>query len=189
VTSIHPWLLPLYVVGAFLTMFGTLYGTLEIAPTILREMTLALARHKYTSNNVRRIRLVAIGWCTIVAFIVLALNFVYQLRVGQEKPAGLTAILQPVNLFTGVFGCGLICLSNPWIDRRLAPEHRMPLALAALNLIGGIAFVIVAVRGYWDYGRSTWDENGQWWAMGIMVGMFAFGVLAAWLMNVLRRRD
>jgi hypothetical protein len=189
VTSIHPWLLPLYVVGAFLTMFGTLYGTLEIAPTILREMTLALARHKYTSDNVRRIRLVAIGWCTIVALAVLAVNFVYQLQVGQDKPAGLTGILKPVNLFTGVFGCGLICLSNPWIDRRLASEHRMPLALAALNLVGGIAFIVVAVRGYWDYGRSTWNENGQWWAMGVLVGMLAFGVLTAWLMNVLRRRD
>ncbi|MHC4564985.1 MAG: hypothetical protein ACYTE3_04420, partial [Planctomycetota bacterium] len=30
VTGIHPWLLPLYLAGAFLTMLGTLYGTLEV---------------------------------------------------------------------------------------------------------------------------------------------------------------
>ena len=34
VTGIHPWLLPLYVAGAFLTMLGTLYGTLEVACSI-----------------------------------------------------------------------------------------------------------------------------------------------------------
>ena len=38
----HPWLLPLYVVGAFLTMLGTLYGTLEIACAIFDEMTRAV---------------------------------------------------------------------------------------------------------------------------------------------------
>ena len=41
VTNLHPWLFPLYAVGAFLTMFGTLYGTLEVAPVILRETALA----------------------------------------------------------------------------------------------------------------------------------------------------
>ena len=120
-------------------------------------------------------RLLAIGWCASVALVVLAVSFVYQLRVGEEKPPGLTAILIPVNLFTGVFACGLICLLNPWMDRRLPVQHRMPLALVALNLIGGIAFILVALRGYWDY--------AGWWAMGILLGILAFGVFVAWLVN------
>ena len=100
-----------------------------------------------------------------IALLVLAVSFVYQLRVGEEKPAGLTAILIPVNLFTGVFACGLICLLNPWMDRRLPVQHRMPVLLVALNLIGGIGFILVALRGYWDY--------GGWWAMGILLGILA----------------
>jgi hypothetical protein len=179
VTSIHPWLYPLYAVGAFLTMFGTLYGTLEIAPTILREMMLAVAPNQLTSRNSRRMRLLAISWCAGIAFLVLAVSFVYQLRAGEEKPAGLTAILIPVNLFTGVFACGLICLSNLWMDRRLPVQHRMPLALIALNLVGGIGFIVVALRGYWDY--------GGWWAIIILLGMLAFGVFIAWLANLLRK--
>ena len=37
VTPIYPWLRHVYFVGAFLTIFGTLYGTIEVAPTVLRE--------------------------------------------------------------------------------------------------------------------------------------------------------
>jgi hypothetical protein len=176
-------------VGVFLAMFGTLYGTLEIAPTILRETVLACGRRLPTPNigvrdpshsddDARRMRLLAIGWCAGVALVVLALNFVYQLQVGKDKPAGLTAILIPVNLFTGVFACGLICLLNPWVDRRLPAQHRMPLALAALNLIGGAGFIVVALRGYWDY--------AGWWAMGVLLGILAVGILAAWVLNLIR---
>jgi hypothetical protein len=177
VTSIHPWLYPLYAVGAFLTMFGTLYGTVEIMPTILREMKLAISRDGLSSKLDRRIRLTAICWCTSAAFAVLAASFVHQIRVGEEKPAGLTAILIPVNLFTGVFACGLICLSNIWMDRRLPKHHQMPLVLSALNLAGGLAFIIVAIRGYWDY--------GGWLAMSTFFGILALGIVLAWIANLI----
>ena len=96
---------------------------------------------------------------------VLAVSFVYQWRAGDERPAGLTAVLAPVNLFTGVFGCGLICLLNPWIDRRLPVRHRLPLALVALNLIGAGVFLLVGLRGYWEF--------AGWWAIGILLGTLA----------------
>ena len=179
VTSLHPWLFPLYAFGAFLTMLGTLYGTLEVAPTILRETTLAVAPRWLIRGDPRRMRLLAICWCSAGALAVLAVSFVYQLRVGKEKPAGLTDVLIPVNLFTGVFACGVICLLNPWMDRRLPAKHRMPLAMVALNLIGGVIFILVALRGYWDF--------AGWWAMGILVGTLAFGILVAWITNLLRK--
>jgi hypothetical protein len=114
-----------------------------------------------------------------VALLLLAVSFVYQLRAGEEKPAGLTAILIPVNLFTGVFACGLICLSNLWMDRRLPVQHRMPHVLGALNLIGGFAFIVVAVRGYWDY--------GGWWAIAILFGILTFGIFVTWIINLVRK--
>ena len=154
---------------------GTLYGTLEVAPTILRETALAVVPNRLTRGNSQQIRNLAITWCAGWALVVLAVSFFYQLRMGEEKLPGLTTVLIPVNLFTGVFACGVICLLNPWVDRRLPAQHRMPFALVALNLIGGVAFVLVALRGYWDF--------AGWWAMGILLGTLAFGILVAWLMN------
>jgi len=176
VTSLHPWLFPLYAFGAFLTMVGTLYGTLEIAPTILRETALAVAPDRLADGAARRMRRLAICWCTAVALLVLVFSFVYQLRVGAEKPAGLTSVLIPVNLFTGVFACGLICLLNPWMDSYLPAEHRMPRVLVAMNLMGGAIFMIVALRGYWDF--------AGWWAIGILLGILAFGAIVARFMKV-----
>ncbi len=179
-TRIHPWLYPLYVAAAFLAIAGTLYGTLEVAPTILRETALAVVPNKLTRGNSRQLRNLAIGWCTGVALVVLAVNFFYQLRVGEEKLPGLTTLLIPVNLFTSVFACGVICFLNPWVDLRLPVQHRMPRALVALNLIGGVAFVVVALRGYWDF--------AGWWAIGILLAILAFGILVTWLVNYLLRR-
>jgi hypothetical protein len=31
------WLRPFYFVGAFLALFGMLYGTIEVAPSVMRE--------------------------------------------------------------------------------------------------------------------------------------------------------
>jgi peptidoglycan/LPS O-acetylase OafA/YrhL len=117
----------------------------------------------------------AIVWCTAVAFLVLAISFVYQLRAGVEKPPGLTEVLKPVNLFTGVFACGIICLLNPWADRRLPARLRMPLVLVALNLVGGITFVLLGLRGYWDY--------AGWWAIAVLLVTMGLGGLVAVLRN------
>jgi hypothetical protein len=181
VTQIHPWLYPLYVAAVFLTMLGTLYGTLEVGPTVLREVALAVVPRRVTPRFGQQIRSVAIGWCGAVAFAVLAVSFVYQLQMGLEKPPGLTAILIPVNLFTGVFACGLICLLNPWMDGRLSRRHRMPWVLVALNIIGGVAFILVALRGYWDY--------AGWWAIGVLSGTLALGCVFAWCVNRMHRAD
>lgn len=150
VTRIHPWLYPLYFIGVFLAMFGTLYGTLEVAPTVLREAALAIAKDKIKFDLSHRLRVLAICWCTAIALVVLVVRCAYQLKMGDAKLPGLTAVLEPVNLFTGVFACGLICLLNPWMDRRLPAQLRMPGALVALNLFGAIVFILVAIRGYWE---------------------------------------
>jgi hypothetical protein len=176
VTQIHPWLYPLYVTAVFLAIAGTCYGTLEVAPVVLRESAVALRTGWLTRAGPQRMRLLAISWCVGVALVVLAVYFVYQLEAGEKKPLDSMALLMPVNLFTGVFACGVICLLNPWNDLRLPAQFRMPLALAALNVIGGIGFIVAALRGYWDY--------AGWWAFGILLGILAFGVLIAWLANL-----
>jgi hypothetical protein len=67
------------------------------------------------------------------------------------------------------------------MDRRLRAEHRMPLVLVALNLIGGVIFILVALRSYWDF-------NG-WLAMAILAGTLALGIVVTWIINLLRRTD
>jgi hypothetical protein len=144
----------------------------------LREAALAVVPDKLAGANPRQLRNLAISWCAGVALVVLTMNFFYQLQMGEEKLPGLTTLLKPVNLFTSVFACGVICFLNPWADRRLPIQHRMPWALVALNLIGGVAFMVVSLRGYWDF--------AGWWAMGMLLGILALGIVVTWLHNHLR---
>ena len=171
VTRLYPGLLPLYVVGAFLAMAGTLYGTLEVAPAILREIVLAMGSDHGRWES--RVRPLAIGWCAAGALIVLAVSFVYQLASGSAKPPGLTQLLIPANLFTGVMSCGLICLFNPWMDRSLPANFRPPWILTLANIVIGILFICLGLKGYWDH--------SGWWAILILLGTVALGWLAAYV--------
>jgi len=181
VTHIHPWLYPLYVAAVFLAMAGTLYGTLEVAPVVLRETVIAWRSGWHFTRSFTYLRMVAISWCAAVALVLLAGHFIYQRQIGENKPPDPMALLLPVNLFTGVFACGVICLLNVWSDLHLPEQHRMPRALSVLNVVGGVAFIIAALRGYWDY--------AGWWAMAVLVAILAFGAIVAGLGNLLLRRS
>ena len=81
-------------------------------------------------------------------------------------------MLTPANLFTGVLGCGLICLLNTWMDRRfLPPSSRMPWPLRFLGFAAGIIFLALGLKGYWDY--------RGWVAFSILAGTLALGWIAA----------
>ena len=179
VTQLHPWLYPLYVAGALLTMLGTLYGTLEVAPTVLREMMRSVWSQVDPTVE-RRWRRLAIAWCGVGALAILTASFLQ--RVGGEagRFPGMIAILTPANLFTGVLSCGLICLLNPWVDVHFLPRSlRMPARLVLLNLLAGSVFVALGLKGYWDYGR--------WRALGILVLTIGAGFLAAAATRLYRR--
>lgn len=151
VTGIHPWLLPLYVAGAFLTMIGTLYGTMEVACSIAGEMAHAFSRN-FAVNHAHRIRRATIVWCAIGACAILLLLFAYQSTGSAGKPRLLLAILTPANLFTGVLLCGVLCLVNLWMDRRFLPkELRLPAWLRWMNLGSAFIFLGLGVKGYWDH--------------------------------------
>ena len=74
VTQLHPWLFPLYVVGTLLTMLGTLYGTLEVGPAILREMFRLIHVGKSTATTSMKLRRIAIFWSGGGAFLVLVVQ-------------------------------------------------------------------------------------------------------------------
>ena len=178
VTAIHPWLLPLYIIGAFLTMLGTLYGTLEVACSISAELALSVSR-SWAIRYRRRIRLATVAWCAVGAYGILAWLFMYQATGSTGKPRLLLAILTPANLFTGVLGCGLLCLLNLWIDRRFTPAKlRMPVLLALLNLVAGLVFLVLGAKGYWD-------DASRWYSIGVLIGLSVLGWIgAAWIGRV-----
>jgi len=174
VTTIHPWLLPLYVAGAFLAMLGTLYGTIEVACSLASEMARAVS-HKLALRFARRIRRITVAWCAAGALAILAWLFVYQSTGEAGKPRLLLAILTPANLFTGVLGCGLFCFLNLWMDRRFLPKSlRLPGWLWWLNLLSALVFLFLGLKGYWD-------DASRWYAIASLCGMLLLGILGGHL--------
>jgi hypothetical protein len=171
VTQIHPWLYPLYVIGALLTMLGTLYGTLEVAPTVLREFVRLVSPESQPKEESQRLRRFALFWCALGAAAVLLVSFGYQVRSGNARPPGITKLLIPANLFTGVLSCGFICLLNPWMDRVLPRQLRQSVLLNLLNFVAGFVFVALGLKGYWDF--------GGWSALAILFLTIGVGFLVA----------
>ena len=179
-TGLHPWLFPLYVVGVALTMIGTLYGTLEVAPTIARETRRLFIDSNKLTSSLRRVTLL---WCAVGASLVLVASFYHQLSSGEDRPPGLTSLLKPASLFTGVLSCGLICLLNPWMDRCLPSRLRPNLAFVVLNVAAGVLFLSLGMKGYWDYGESSWQHFGGARAVGILLTTVALGFVVASLVK------
>jgi glycerol uptake facilitator-like aquaporin len=173
VTRIHSLLLPLYVTGAFLTMLGTLYGTIEIACSIADEIVQSFIPD-WSRNRSRKLKRAVLAWCAPVALLILGWLFIRQATpevpqavagdrqlvthiddVGEtvrvQKPRLLLAILTPVNLFTGVLSCGLICILGIWMDRReLPPGLQPPKWLIGLNVFSAVVFIGLGIKGYWE---------------------------------------
>ena len=214
VTRIHNWLLPLYVGGAFLTMLGTLYGTIEIACAVADEVVRSFFL-KWSDSSAMRLRRCVLAWCAPLALGILVWLFIRQAspverpdmnitsvstsetpeRVSASadtgdstkipsagapdrsptpnKPRLLLMILTPVNLFTGVLACGLICFAVIWMDRRWLPsELQPPLWLTVLNLVSAAVFFGLGLKGYWD------NEN-RVVVVGCMLGIFITAMIVA----------
>ncbi len=173
VTPVYPWLKNVYFLGAFLTIFGTLYGTIEVAPAVLREVVHAF-NADYAARHAGRLRSFAVSWAGFGGLVVLVWTFIARLISDAENPPGLIALLTPANLFTGVLACGLICLLAAWADRRFLPRGlRMNRFLMAFNALAGLIFLALGIKGYWDHsgGRS----------FSILAVTLALGWLGAWI--------
>jgi len=173
VTPIHPWLKYVYFVGAFFTIFGTLYGTIEVAPTVLREVVLAF-RADYAVKREKKLRFLAVSWAGFGGVVVLVWTFLSHLSSGAETPPGLIAMLTPANLFTGVLACGLICLLTGWSELKFLPRGlRTNRFLIALNVFAGLIFLALGIKGYWDH------SGGK--ALVVLAGTLALGWVGAWI--------
>jgi hypothetical protein len=175
VAALHPWFKHVYFAGAFLAVFGTLYGTIEVAPTILGELFRAFRPNRIEQNKTR-LRSWSIAWVGLGGLVILVGSLLYYLGAASDKPPGLIAMLTPANLFTGVLGCGLICLFNVWMDYRFLPHTlRPPKTTTLLSFIAGLVFLALGLRGCWDH--------SGWTAFSVLAGTLALGWVAAWLVS------
>jgi Mn2+/Fe2+ NRAMP family transporter len=164
-----PRLRPIYFAGALLAMFGTLYGTLEVAPTIARELALAFGR----PLDPRRMHRAVTAWVAFGGALVLVVSLVSFLASAAPQPPALIAILTPANLFTGVLACGIIAAVSLWSDRRwLPPRLRASVALQLLNAAGACLFVALGLKAYWDQGGVK--------ALALLSGTLLAGAAVAW---------
>ncbi len=149
VTGIHPLLKPLYIAGAYLTMFGTAYGTFEIGVTVCREIVRAM-NPEFAQRHNARLKSFTVGWLGIGAAAILLWSFVStNSMIGDSRI--LLKLMTPANLFTGVLSCGLLCFIMPWMDWRFLPKPlRMPTSLLLLNVVSGVIFLVLGLKGYWD---------------------------------------
>jgi hypothetical protein len=170
VSPIFPWLTHVYFAGAFLAVFGTLYGTIEVAPAVFRETALAA----FGKADAKKVRV----WAVSAVCTVAGLFLLFNLLVGQTPT--LIAIVTPANLFTGVLACGFVCLLSVWADLKwLKKPDRLPLLLMVLNAVGGVAFLALGVKGYFDGGAES--------AIFIFAGTIFAGVMAAVVINQRRK--
>ena len=180
VTVLHPWLLPLYVSGAFLTMLGTLYGVIEVANAALRELAYTANRFFAETYEVR-LRRFSTVWCAVGALGVLSWMCIHQLQGGVEKPRILLDVMTPANLFTGVFSCGYICWLLVWMDRKfLPPALRMPTWLWLLNLVSGLLFLVLGMRGFWE-------DKTRWFSIGLVGAMLFMSLIICWMFDPWKR--
>jgi len=215
VTDIHAWLLPLYVTGAFLTMAGTLYGTIEVGVSIVDEILRSFVQ-KWDDDLARRWRRLVIFWCALFSMAILCWLFVRQSGAADavaannvvtdaaaavepddetlvvvEKPRVLLALLTPANLFTGVLSCALICFLNLWMDRKYLPAGlRMPFWLMLLNLVAGVLLLLLGMKGYWDHHDPTGPYFARrWFPIGGLCGIAIVALTVARFLETRRRAD
>ena len=154
VSEIYPQLRYVYFAGAIMAMGGTLYGTLEVGPTIVKESLCALIDTKLRPSF-EVIRQWSLWLISMMALSVLLLLQAKQWMNPGGDTVSFVWILTPANLFTGVLGCGIICFATIWISIKMSQAVSSFLGKGwyPAILLGGLLFFSLGIKGYWDHGR------------------------------------
>ena len=171
-TTLSPWLKPLYNLAVFLAFFGILYGGPEVAYRVFYEFFRSVPRWQ-DRTDFKPLRAVTIAWCLVGGVILLWLSKRYP---GVQ----LIDIVTPAGIYTGVLSCSFYCFANPWIDKRfLPPPLRMPKSLAVLNGIAGTLFLAAGSKALWDYGKPSLPVfvTREWGIPGQLGAFLTFGAV------------
>ena len=188
-TNVHQWLYPLYVAGAVLTMFGTLYGTFEIGVAIVMEI---LRSFNPSWANTRRtgIERNMLLWQAGLALCVVLMMFQLVYKAGLEEAENaksiILKILRPVNLFTGVISCSVFCFVNAWIEQKHVHKNlRSKTWIQFTYLFAGLVFAILGGMGAWmNHREGEGFLVTRWFSIG---GLLAVVACSAIFVNRFRR--
>ncbi|MCH2202843.1 MAG: Nramp family divalent metal transporter [Fuerstiella sp.] len=142
-TDVHPWLYPLYVSGAILTMFGTLYGTIEIGVAVVTEI-LRSFNPDWVKTRRQSIARVVLIWHAVFSAFVILLMFNHVFSVGRENANNVTG-QQTVQLHSDTND--ISDRSNSETDQRLrrktesasrSPKEVILVVLRPVNLFTGV---------------------------------------------------
>ncbi len=147
-TSLSPWLLPLYQVGVFMAFFGSIYAGPEIYYRIIYEILHAVPRWRGRVPK-GKLRGAVYGLSLGGGLLTLWLTRMYP---GIEP----LDLYTPVAIFTGFLLTSLYTLANPWTDWRFLPVGlRMPGWLAGANIFAAAVFLVGGLKALWDYGQVS----------------------------------
>ena len=171
-TTLHPWLLPLYYLAVFLAFFGILYGGPELSYRVLLEYLKSLPRFR-SGVPLKRLRAGWIIWGLGGGVIVL-----WWSRFNPD--VSLLEIVTPAGIYTGVLSCGFYALINVWVDRHFLPTSiRMGSTLVALNIISGLVLSCFGLKALWDYDPV--------WGYVVLALFLAVCFVLAWKMRFLNQ--
>jgi hypothetical protein len=178
-TLIHGWLLPLYDLGVFLAIAGTVYGAYETYTRTAFEClrTLFPGLRKITIKQVR-------PWvCLYVGGVGMFLMWMTRILPKVK----LIDLPTPAGIIGGVMTCGLWCLAMIWTDRKFLPKpYQMGGWLVFLNVIAGIGMFSMGLKAWWDYKAPEAMGKvlgGGWKNMAFLVVMVVVSMTLAAIIN------
>ena len=178
-TRIHAWLLPVYDLGVFLAIAGTVYGAYEVYTRTAYEClrTVFPGFRKITIKKVR-------PWvCLYVGVVGMFLMWMTRL-FPQVK---LIDLPTPAGIIGGVMTCGLWCLAMIWTDRKFLPKpYQMGGVLVFLNAFAGIAMTAMGLKAWWDYGADK--LHGGWTGYIFLIAMVVLSMIVTAVINSYYRR-
>ena len=178
-TRIHRWLLPLYDMGVFLAIAGTVYGGYEVYTRTAFECLRAVfpGLRKITVKQVR-------PWvCLYVGVVGMFLMWMTRLLPKVK----LIDLPTPAGIIGGVMTCGLWCLAMIWTDRKYLPKpYQMRGWLVFLNVIAGIGMTGMGLKAWWDYGVD--DLHGGWTGYIFLAGIVVLSMVTTAIISSYYRR-
>jgi len=147
-----------------------------VGPRIFVEAARAMGWQRWTAkrhqSHKKWVLAIAVGSMLVVAST--------QWAADSGKTFSFIWLLTPANLFTGVFGCGVVLWATLWMAFR--PPEGMSGFLARcwkwLMAPAGLIFLLLGIKGYLDFGGGG--------ALLILAGSFGLGM--AWARWVDQRR-
>ena len=178
-TRIHHWLLPLYEMGVFLAIAGTVYAAYEVFTRTALECprTVFPGLRRITVKEVR-------PWVCLYAG-VTGMLLMWMTRLLPKMH--IIDLATPAGIIGGVMTCGLWCFAMIWTDRTYLPKpYQMGSWLVFLNIVAGIGMTGMGLKAWWDYGVDK--LHGGWTGYIFLAGAVVLSMIITTIINSYYRR-